>query len=89
MSIPLALLGSGKSAKNGDARQVLAVASVPPAGMARLQEPSVSRSVSSLHTEVYALSQTSLGQDWAGPLIPPLLISLPHLDMKLIALFPT
>lgn len=39
MSIPLALLGSGKSAKNGDARQVLAGASVPPAGMAWLQEP--------------------------------------------------
>lgn len=38
MSIPLALLGSGKSAKNGDARQVLAGASVPPAGMAQLQE---------------------------------------------------
>lgn len=72
MSIPLALLGSGKSAKNGDARQLLAGASVSPVGMARLQEPSVSRSMSSLHAEVCALSQTSLWQDWADPLIPPL-----------------
>lgn len=72
MSIPLALLGSGKSAKNGDARQLLAEASVSPVGMARLQEPGVSRSMGSLHAEVCALSQTSLWQDWADPLIPPL-----------------
>lgn len=71
MSIPLALLGSGKSAKNGDARQQLAGASVSPVGMARLQEPSVSRSVSALHAEVCVLPHTSLWQDWADPLIPP------------------
>lgn len=44
MSVPLALLGSGKSGKNCDARELLAGASESPAGMARLWEPSVSRS---------------------------------------------
>lgn len=76
MPIPLALLGSGKSAKNGDARQLLAGASVSPVAMARLWEPSVSRSVSSLHAEVCELSHASLWQDWADPLIPPF-IDLP------------
>lgn len=74
VSIPLSLLGSGKSAKNDDARQLLAGASASPAGFPQPFWRAEHEQVRVLPARwgVCAISDFTL-EDYADPLSSPLL----------------
>lgn len=84
VSIPLSLLVSGKSAKNDDARQLLAGASASPAGFPQLFWGAECEQVHVLPARwgVCAISDFTLAGLCRSIEFPPFLISLPHLDIK-------